>query len=417
MYSKKTALLFLISLVGFIDVMGIGLVYPMFASMLYQGDSQILPLETSDTMRGLWLGILLAVMPLTQFFSAPVLGMLSDQKGRRKILIPSLAVGVIGYFIGMIGVSMENLSILLFSRVAVGISAGTAAVVGASLADISTVEDKAKNFGLFHMACGLGFSAGPFLGGFLSSHSIWIVEGYALPFAFACLSILLNLILAFFLFEETYVPKEKEKISFILGLYNIKKAFQTQGLRIVFLAAFLACLGWSFYWEFTPVTWISIYGFDTATIGNLYAYGAAIYALSCGVLIRPIVNRYSNQHILFFALIICGLSIGMLLFHVSDLWLWVYIPIQQFAIALFWPTSAAVISNSAPNNAQGEILGVLQSIEALSFSISPLIAGPLLGISSSMPILIGCYTIILAAMILGIFLWNVKPELPQNERI
>jgi DHA1 family tetracycline resistance protein-like MFS transporter len=417
-FSKKTISLVLTSLIGFIDVMGIGLVYPMFASMLFQHDCLMLPADTTDAVRGTCLGILLATMPIAQFFSGPILGMLSDQYGRRKVLIPSLAVGVVGYLVAMAAVNMESLALLIFSRIAVGISAGTAAVVGAALADLSTSEDKAKNFGLLNMACGLGFTVGPFLGGVLSQYSFWFIEGYALPFAMAGTVTLINLLLVILFFEETFVTKtETTKLSLSslsLGVRNIKKAFQLPQLQTIFLIVFIACFGWSFYWEFTPVTWINSYGFDTVTIGNFYAYGAIVYAVSCGLLIRPIVSRYSNQHILCYALAGTGFAIGMLLFHTDESWLWFYIPLQQFAIALFWPTAAAVISNSVGENIQGEILGVMHSIEALAFAVSPLIAGSLLGLSTLMPIVIGGACMLLAALILGIFLQKSDQKLYTN---
>lgn len=404
MLSKKNISLFLTSLVGFIDIMGIGLVYPMFASMLFQPDSLMLPEETSNAMRGTYLGILLAAMPLTQFFSAPILGMLSDQKGRKKVLIPSLVVGVFGYLLAMVAVGMENLILLLVSRIAVGISAGNAAVVSASIADISSQEEKARNFGFLNMACGLGFTIGPYLGGMLSNKSFFMIEGYALPFAMAGAVTLANLILIALLFRDTYLPKPSEKISLGLGIQNIRKAFSLKQLQAVFFAVFLACVGWSFYWEFAPVTWISEYGFTTNEIAHFYAYGAAVYAISCGLLIRPIVSRFSNQHLLCYALIGTGIAIGMLLFHSDYQWLWFYIPIQQFFIAIFWPTAAAVVSNSVSENVQGEILGVLQSVDSFAFALSPLIAGPLLGFTPLMPIVIGAACILFAAGVMANFL-------------
>lgn len=404
MISKKTLSLLITSLVAFIDVMGIGLVYPMFSSMLFQGDCLLLPADASDTMRGTCLGILLATMPITQFFSAPILGLLSDQKGRKKILIPSLAIGVGGYLLAMVAVNYESFFVLLFSRVLIGISAGTAAIVQAAVADISSTEDKAKNFGILNMACGLGFTAGPFIGGILSGMSLGFISGYALPFALAGFVVFLNLVMVMFFFDETYIPKLGGKLSLALGMQNLKKAFNIPGLQILFFAIFLACLGWSFYWEFTPVTWINSYGFNTATIGNFYAYGALVYALSCGLLIRPIVSRFSNKNVLCVALVMCSASMGMLLFHTNDLWLWFYIPLQQFAIALFWPTAATVVSNSVNEDMQGEIMGVLQSVDSMAFAVSPLIAGPLLGISASMPIVIGSTAMIAAAVVLGAYL-------------
>lgn len=402
MFTKKTVSLTLVALVGFIDWVGLGLVYPMFSSMLFQGDMQLLSPETSDTMRGACLGILLGAQPLTQFFSAPILGMLSDQRGRRKLLLPGLAVGVVGYLLAICAVSVENFVLLLLSRVAVGVSAGTAAVVGASLADVSSPEEKAKNFGLFNMACGLGFTVGPFLGGYLSSF------GYAVPFAVAGFVVLLNWVLVALFFEETYTPKKKTKISLASGIHNIQKAVNNPNLRWVFLAVFLFCFGWSFYWEFTPVTWIQLHEFGTAMIGNCYAFGAVCYAVSCGILIRPIVSYFSNENVLCAAFVGSGLSIGMLLFHTDPLWLLLFIPLQQFFSALFWPTAAAQVSNSVSEEVQGEILGILQSVDSIAFAISPLFAGPLLGLSALMPILIGTSCMLMAAVILGAYLRGSK---------
>lgn len=399
MQSRKISIL-LVLLVAFIDLMGIGLVYPMFSSMLFGTDCQMLPADSSHAWRGTCLGVLLATMPLFQFFSAPILGMLSDQKGRRKILIPSLAIGVLGYFLAVFAVSIENLLLLLLSRVAVGISAGTSSVVGAAMADLSKPEEKAKNFGLFSMACGLGFTVGPFLGGMLSTTSLGFIEGYSIPFLIAGIMTLINLVLIAFCFAETYAVKENTDFDIMAGVKNIQKAFKIKTLRTVFLSVFIGCAGWSFYWEFTPVTWIGDYNFDTATIGTLYAYGAIIFAVSSGFLIRPIVNRFSTERVLFSGLIMCGLSIGVFLIHMDPFWLWVYLPFQQYAMALFWPSAATLVSNSVGDEVQGEMIGVLHSVDALAFALSPLVAGPLLGLSTQTPIIIGASAMFLAAFIL-----------------
>ena len=282
--------------------MGIGLVYPMFSSMLFHRDINLLSLETSDAIRGFWLGILLSIMPLSQFLSSPIVGALSDQKGRKPLLKFSLLIGIFGYLAAMAAVWQESLWLLLVSRIIVGISAGSAAVVGASLADLSQPEEKAKNFGLLNMACGIGFTVGPFLGGKLSEKSFLGIGGYDKPFLFAGIVAFLNLLMLLYLFKETHHIRSEAQLSIAQGVGNLRKAFKLPGIRVLFLSVFLFCFGFSFYWEFIPVTWINQYGMTASQVGNYYAYGAGVYALSCGLLIRPIVNRVRPPAILFYLL-------------------------------------------------------------------------------------------------------------------
>ena len=398
MFSSRSLSLYLLLCIGFVDIAGVGLVYPMFASMLYQPGSTLISPEASELTKGVCLGVLLAMMPLTQFFSSPILGAVSDKRGRKAILVPALAMGVVGYTIAFIAVLLNSFMLLLLSRVSIGISAGTVSVVSASLADISDTKDKVANFGLLNMACGLGFTVCPFLGGVLSNIYLDVFPAFALPFVAAGAASLINFIVVLLFFKESYTPVAGESPSLVAGFLNIRKAFFSKDLRVFFAAVFFACVGWSFHWEFTPVTWIRDFDFSAITIGKFYAYGAAVYALSCGLLIRPITNRFSNDHIICYALAACGISIGALLFHTDPFWLLVYIPLQQFTIALFWPTAAAFVSNSVSEDVQGEVLGVFHSVEALAFAVTPLIAGPLLEIVP--PLLVGSLAMIFGSLML-----------------
>lgn len=396
---NKNFTLFILLFIAFIDVMGVGLVYPMFSTMLFNKDYSIVDGATLETTRGFYLGVLLSIMPMTQFFASPLLGKISDAKGRRSILIGCLIVGIIGYGIAILSVDTGNLSLLFLSRVVVGISAGSAAVLSASLADLSTEENKADHFGLLNMAYGVGFAIGPFLGGWLSKY------GMSVPFWMAGCALGLNLFFVFCFFSETHkVKKKMQKLSLGLGLLDLKNAFQHPGLRAVFYASFFACFGWSFYWEFIPVTWIADYAMGPGEIGKVYAYGAAVYALSTGLLIRPITARFQPQVILFYALAGSGIYILFSLIHFPPVWLWLYIPLQQYLIAFFFPTCATYISNQSSKDVQGEVLGILQSVESFGFAVSPLIAGFTLGWNKDSPIIIGGISMLMGALVLGVLL-------------
>jgi DHA1 family tetracycline resistance protein-like MFS transporter len=375
--------------------MGIGLVYPLFSSMIFSAEPLLLPTETAEGTRSLYLGALLAAMSIAQFFSSPLLGSLSDQKGRKRVLILSLWVGIIGYALCMGAVLVGNVFLLIGSRLLIGLSAGNAAVVGASIADMSTPENKAKHFGWYAMMSGVGFTVGPFLGGILSS---W---GYEVPFLTAGVATLGSLLLVQRWFPETHTVTDSAPLTFCWhqGLRDLKKALRMPTLRLLFLAVLFFCFGWSFFYEFIPVSWIADYGFTTAQIGLYYAYGAGFFALSSGVLIRPIVTRYTPGNILFFAFLGLGLLLLFLLAaRPPASWLFGYLPLVNFLCALGFSTYTAHVSNRTSKEAQGEVLGILQSIQAAAFALSPLAAGPALGPYPHLPLLVGGLCMCLAAL-------------------
>ena len=390
-------------MVAFIDHLGIGIVFPIFSAMIFQEPCVLLPSGASDYTKGMCLGALLAVMPITQFFSSPILGTLSDRKGRKFILSTSLLIGVLGYFFGIMGIMGNSLLILLLSRVCVGISAGSTSVVSASIADLSTSETKGRNFGYYSLACGLSFTIGPYMGGVLSETSWGFLNGFSLSFLMAGFITLVNLVLILYYYEETLVRKTTEKISLVLGIKNIKKAFLLKNLCTLFVMAFFVRFGWSFYWYLAPVTWINENGFTTVQVGQLYAYGSAIFALSCAFLINPVIKRFSPKKILFYSAIGCGVTILMLVGDTNVYWLLFCVSLQQYFMALVLPTMTTLISNSVGEDMQGETLGVQHSVQALAIAISPLISGAMLGLYLEMPIIIGGISMLVSSAILALF--------------
>lgn len=411
--TQNRVTLFIVLVIAFLDWMGVGLVYPMFSSMLFQRDFPLLSPDCTDAVRGLWLGVLIACMPLAQFFSAPILGALSDRKGRKPVLKITLITIVVGYSLSALGVWFHSLSLLLFSRLVVGFAAGNAAVASAVLADISKPEEKAKNFGLLNMVCGIGFTIGPFLGGKLSE-STFFTGGFDKPFLFAALLTGFNFLLFHFLFKETLLSTDRSKNEVLWSLINFKKTLNTKRLRPLFITVFIYCFGWSFYWEFIPVTWIAEYGLSASQVGNFYAYAAGFYALSCGVLIGPVIKRLSAPIILLNALVLIGLALLFVMLHAKIEWLWIYLPVQQMLIAFVFPTAAAMVSNWSKGEGQGEAMGALQSVQSIAFAFSPLVSGVFVGINHKMPIVVGGASMLLAALV---FALGNRKEITLKEKL
>jgi len=382
MRSRKLPLGILL-LSGFIDYAGIAIVYPLLAYMLFDPAFHFLPVETSSSVRGLWLGILIALYPLFQFFFSPIFGSLSDLKGRKKLLMLSFWIGLFGYALAMLSIHYQSLALLAFYRIITGIAGGNCSIVSAIVADISTEKKKAKHYGLLNMSFGAGFTLGPFLSGMLAESF-----GLITPFAAAFGLMALNLFVVKWKLDETRPVSLKGKVKVFTSFYQVKQAAQMPELRFVFLGLLIFSFGWSFFTEFIPLFLISRYDFNPAQIGLYYGYTGAFYSLSAGLLIYPIIRRFGIQRTLFLSMLFSGLYLLIFLSIGSTKLLWLYLPLSQFFLAFAYPAIAALISNRVCTEKQGEVMGIYQSLIALALTITPFCSGSLVGSYPSLTVIV-----------------------------
>jgi DHA1 family tetracycline resistance protein-like MFS transporter len=362
--------------------------------MIFDPSHPLLPQDLNGQTRGLYLGILLALMPLVQFFTAPIWGSLSDSYGRKKPLLASLTIAVFGYIFLWGGAFYAAIEFLFLGRALTGFASGNTAIIQASIADVSDKKNKAKYFAYYSMAMGSGFTLGPFIGGMLSTYS------YDIPFLFTLGMLLVNLTCALLLFRETHENPQKTPIRLKTALNQLTKAFTFKGLRAVFLASFLHCFGWSYFFEFIPIYLIKKFSFTAIELGTFYGLAGAFYALSTGVLIQPILKRWSNEFLFFAGNLLTGLTILCLLMIPSISWLWGVLFLICLFVAVVTPTSTTIVSNATAERYQGESLGIMSSVNAAALVLSPLFSGSLVGAYPSLSIKVGGSFMILASLVL-----------------
>ena len=401
MVKKNKRSLFSLFLVIFIDMLGIGLIIPILPIIFYAKD--FFPTSVSQSTINLLLGLLIASYPLAQFFAAPVLGKYSDRYGRKRLLIISLIGSFIGYGIFAVGILIGNVYILFISRILDGLTGGNISIVNSAIADISDSKNKTKNFGLIGMAFGLGFIFGPFIGGVLSDSTIISWFNLATPFWVAAILVFINIILLLFGFKESIKQKVHKPIHFLSSILDIKKVINLKTLNIIFLTIFLINFGWSFFTQFFQMFLYDKFSYTSSQIGYLFAYMGLWIAISQGVIIRPISNKFKSEKIL--KIVILLTSVTLLTFLISNKHhiLYFIVPILAISYGFINPNFSTIISNSTTSTAQGEILGLRQSVISLSQAIPPILAGISLSISTSMPIIISSIVLFSAWIVFIIF--------------
>ncbi|MHA4810103.1 MFS transporter, partial [Flavitalea flava] len=153
--SRRAALSFIFVTV-LIDFIGFGIIIPVLPKLI----SQLIHGSLSDAAR--YGGLMLFAYAFMQFIFAPVLGNLSDRYGRRPVLLFSLfGFGIDYLFLAF----APTIGWLFVGRVIAGITGASFTTASAYIADISTPEKRAQNFGMLGAAFGIGFIIGPALGG------------------------------------------------------------------------------------------------------------------------------------------------------------------------------------------------------------------------------------------------------------
>jgi DHA1 family tetracycline resistance protein-like MFS transporter len=362
----------------FIDLLGFGILIPVIPLLLADPDSPyfLLPEGMPLSQGYILLGFLIAIFSMMQFISAPILGQLSDRWGRKKIIAFSLSGTAISYVIFALGIITKNIPLLFASRAFDGLTAGAISAAQASIADITPAEKRVKNFGIIGAAFGLGFVAGPFIGGRLSDPSFVSWFNAATPFWFAAILSFLNVVSILLFFPETLkVANRTRVLQWSKSLMNIVKAYSYKKFRVIFLTVFVYGGGFAFFVTFLNVFLINRFNFDQKNIGDFFAYLGIWGIITQGYIVGITARWFREPFVIKYGIILTGAV--MMLFFVPSVWTCLLIITPLFAIVngLTQTNITALISKTASDKIQGEILGINASVQALSFAFPPVLSG------------------------------------------
>lgn len=342
-----------------LDSMGIGLIMPVMPDLIQEVEGEGLGAAA------IWGGILTTIFAMMQFIFGPTLGNLSDRYGRRPVLLMSLAVMAFDYILMAVA---HTITLLIIGRILGGITAATHSTASAYMADISKPEEKAANFGLIGAAFGVGFVLGPLLGGLLAEF------GTRAPFYAAAVLSAANLIFGYFVLPETVTDKIRRPFEWRRAnpLGAFKHVSALPGLSRLMLLLFIYTIAFFVY----PGVWAYYgaerFGWGPGMIGlSLGVFGIGI-AVVQGLLMRPILRRIGER-----SAVVLGLSIDVLAFltlgFVTNGWIALALTPLTALGSIAGPALQGIMSRAANDNQQGELQGLIASINAVATIIAPLV--------------------------------------------
>jgi len=356
--SRKAAVSF-IFITLLLDVIGLGLIIPVFPQLI----EELIQGNISEASQ--WAGLLTFAYAIMQFICAPIVGNLSDKYGRRPVLLLSL----LGFGIDYIFLSMAPTIWWLFvGRLIAGLFGASFTTATAYIADISTPENRAKNFGMIGAAFGLGFIIGPGIGGLLGEF------GPRVPFMAAAILTFLNLIYGYFVLPESLAkehrrPFEWKRANPLGSLLQLKKYKGVGGLIVslifVYIAGHAVQSTWTFF-NIEKFQWSNtLMGISLTVIGLLIA-------IVQGGLIRYINPKLGDEKSIYVGL---GLySLGLFLFSfATEGWMMFVFLIPYCLGGIAGPALQSIISGNVPRNEQGELQGALTSLMSATSIVGPLL--------------------------------------------
>lgn len=358
--------LLIIFLIVFTDFMGFGIIIP--ALPFYIQDNQAHPIQVA---------MLFSAFSICQFIGSPILGAISDRVGRRPVLIISQLGSSAGYLLLALATPFQasNVALFLFmlylARIIDGISGGNVSTAQAYISDVTTAENRSKGMGMIGAAFGIGFSAGPALGGVLGHWGVslpaYVAAGFALGAA----------ILTWAKLKESrrHMPSAQGHI-FRPSVFM--PVIRRPVLSVLLMISF--CLMAAFVMMETSIGLYlnKLLSWDQKQVGYYFAYAGVIILVVQGRLIGPLTKVLGEWKLAVAGPLLVGM--GMLLMVGLSHWPMVALLLcagffNATGRSLQMPTMSSLISRYSGTNEQGTVFGIFHGTMSIARVIGPLIAG------------------------------------------
>jgi MFS family permease len=328
-------------------------------------------------------GVLSSLFSVLQFMFAPFWGSWSDRRGRRGVLLLTVAGTAFGY---LLWACSGSFWLFVLSRLLCGGFSGNLSVATAAVADVTSREERSKAMGLVGAAFGLGLITGPMIGALtahfdLLAHFPGLARFGINPFSVpALLSLAFSLLNLFWIrsrFAETLTDSARAASREPRIRNPVREIFALDqpAVRSTNLVGFIYSM--AFVGMEATLTFLAAerFGYTARQNGILLVFLGMCSVLMQGVIVRRVLKHVDEVKVLGVGLLFS--SVGLLAVGLAPTPLWLYLGLTVLAIGsgLVNPASTGLISLYCGADEQGRVLGIFRSLGALARAITPICAG------------------------------------------
>ncbi len=364
---RQRAALAFIFVTAVLDIVAMGIVIPVLPGLIED-------FVGSNARAGVINGVFVALWAGMQFLCSPVIGSLSDQFGRRPVILISCAGLAIDYVLMAVA---PDLWWLALGRIIAGITSSSFTTIYAYMADITEPEKRARAYGLIGAAFSGGFVLGPVLGGFLGEF------GPRVPFWAAAGLSGVAFLYGLFVLPESLPAEKRMRFSWgranpVGALILLRRHAELSGLAVVnFLLYFAHHVFSAVFVLYAALR----YGWGPGEVGLLLALVGVLDMLVQGVLVGPVVKRFGDRGTMVFGLF--GGTAGIALMGWAPSGLWFVLAMLPNALwGLAMPTLQSLMTRRVGEDEQGQLQGANMSVASIAGVASPLFFGWIYSISA-----------------------------------
>lgn len=432
---KRSLSLGVIFLTLYIDLIGFSIIFPLGPDLLkhylaVDGQSGLLGWllghvnalaatfgNETHLPEVLFGGIISSLFSILQFIFAPFWGSLSDKRGRRPILLLTVAGTALSYLLWVVSGSFW---LFLLARLVAGAFGGNLSVATAAVADVTTRAERSKAMGVVGAAFGLGLVTGPMVGAFTAHINLldrfpglaaWGINPFSVPALLSLTMSVVNLLWIYRRFSETRppsargVPGETRLRNPLRAILNLDDA----RIRGVNLVAFVYSV--AFVAMEASLVFLSAerFGYTARQNGYLMGFLGVCSIVTQGFIVRKLLLRTPETRVLGMGLVASALGLLLIGFAPAPVWLYAGVGLLALGSGLVNPSTTGLISLYAGADEQGRVLGIFRSLGSLSRAITPITAGIVFWT-------LGAKAVFLGAALLAIGAWIAGTRLPQPEK-
>lgn len=380
------------------DVLSFTVLLIILAPLIVSPAGHLLPVTVDEDTRNFIFGSLIAIYPLAQIVSAPVLGELSDRLGRRKMLLIALAGTGLSWLGVALAIRVGWIVLLFASRLLAGLFAACTSLSQAGVADLTTPQGRGRYMAIFAVIGGFGGIVGPYVASWLSDPSLVSWFNLTVPAMFVTLLYLASLVLVALGFKEPLVAGNKGSLSLAALFAGLLGIFRIRPLLTPFLVFALMGLGWFWFFSFFSAYLEERLHVGQDQISNLYAY-LAVWLFIGGHLAHRLLHKFSARATLIIPQFFIGVSVIVVPTFTSIVHFWIMLAVAGICQSIASACLFTLMSNLVPEDMQGRLFGSLAAVLAITLTIASQLSGALADLWLGLPAFTGGVLLLAGALL------------------